>query len=368
MLAITTARARCSGPHDRLRVAPRGPHGFTLIELLVSLSIISILIALLLPAVQSAREAARRAACSNNLRQMGLALNSYQSGRGTFPLLYEGLVTSDGTPKGTPLGFGAFSVHSSLLPYLEQPGLYDSINFSVPGPGDAGSFDVSRPHPANGTAARIALALFLCPSDPAGRSDEGWAGTNYRSNLGTVLPPSGASAAPIEGLNGAFAPLRAFGPEVFLDGLSTTAAFSEKPSGGGTERGAYNRFIGYWWESSGALYTSADELIAICRSRRSDPPFYSNGVGTTWLQPSFKQTYYNHNAGPNRDVPDCIGGWNGGEPPLSNGSFAARSYHPGGVYVGLVDGHVKFVTNSVGLAVWRGAGTRAGDEATGGLD
>lgn len=342
--------------------------GFTLIELIASVSIISLLIALLLPAVQSAREAARRVACANNLRQLGLAMSAYQSSWRTYPLLYEGLSTSDGTPSGRILGLGDFSVHCPLLPSLEQGGLYDSINFSVTTANVIPRMVKVDPHLANSTASRVVVAAFLCPSDPsAGSWTQDGAGTNFRANLGTVMPPSGLSLAPIEGHNGAFVALRALGPESYLDGLSNTMAFSEKPIGN-IAKGPYDRFIGYWWSEPGALYSTADVLIAICRSVGATPPHYSNIVGTSWLLPGMKYTTYNHNAGPNRAVPDCEGGWNGGDPPLYSGSFAARSYHPGGVHACAIDGHVRFVLNSVQLSVWRAAGTRAGGEAATGLD
>ncbi len=351
---------KSSGRHN-IPHCPRR-RGFTLIELLVCVSIIVLLMALLLPAVQSAREAARRGTCANNLRQFGLALNTYQSTFKTFPLLYHGLVTSDGTPGGRILGLGAFSIHCALLPALEQSALANSINFSVPGAAEVGTIDFNVPHPANLTASKVVVATFLCPSDPAASRDlSGGAGTNYRTNLGTALNPSGGSVGPIEGQNGAFVFLQAIGPESFLDGLSNTMAFAEKPAGD-ISGGPFDRFIGYWWADSGALYTSADGLIAACRSSGAAPPHYSNIVGGVWLLPGLKYTYYNHNSGPNRDVPDCQGGWNAGEPPLLNGSFAARSYHPGGVHACAADGHARFVRDAVQLPVWRALGTRAGGE------
>ena len=182
MLAGTTVGASCFRRRECSFSCVPAKFGFTLIELLVSVSIVSILIGLLLPAVQSAREAARMASCANNLHQLGLALGAYQSAHGTFPYLYDGLVTTDGTPKGKCLGIGAFSVHSSLLPQLEQGPLYNAINFSVPGSDDASYAGGSWPHPANETAARVTLGVFLCPSDPCGGSKEGWGRTNYGSS------------------------------------------------------------------------------------------------------------------------------------------------------------------------------------------
>ena len=123
--------------------------GFTLIELLVVIAIISVLIALLLPAVQSAREAARRIQCTNNLKQMGLGLHNYEGITGAFPPsniagYFNGTFTSNG-----------FSVHARILPFMEQGVAFNSINF----------FFTHRTV-QNSTVVGLALSCFLCPSDP----------------------------------------------------------------------------------------------------------------------------------------------------------------------------------------------------------
>src|SRR5690348_4351264 len=124
--------------------------GFTLIELLVVIAIIAVLIALLLPAVQAAREAARRAQCVNNLKQIGLGLHNYHSTSDSFPL------GSSYTNKAT---WNNWSAHALMLPYIEQTALYSSINFMLPGPGDA------LGGPMNSTAFRSLVTSFMCPSD-----------------------------------------------------------------------------------------------------------------------------------------------------------------------------------------------------------
>jgi len=348
----------------------RGPAargGFTLIELLVVISVISLLIGLLLPAVQSAREAARRASCGNNLRQIGLALNQYQSTWTHYPLLYEGLFTRPDKDGEAPQGFGSFSVHSTLLPFLDRSDAYHAINHQVPVISELVHFDPTAPHPANATVGRLSVDVFLCPSDPVRARVGEWGGVNFRANIGTVIPPSGAGAslAPVEGVNGAFIVGGSVGAGDFLDGASSTVAFSEKPKGA-ESRGGLDRFIGHWWQDYGLLYTTADELLAACRMLDEPPQSYSNEVGAIWMQWGLKNTEYTHNAVPNSAVPDCQGGWNASSYPFRNGSFAARSYHPNGVNAAFVDGHVAFIGASVDVRTWRALGTRDGGEPVSG--
>src|ERR1700694_1311671 len=123
---------------------------FTLIELLVVIAIIAILIGLLVPAVQKVREAASRLTCSNNLKQIGLAFHNYHGVRGSFPPGFASqAATVDGPSRGPGWGWGAH-----LLPYLEQSGLYNKIDFTK---------DIA--HPANAQARVASMSIFLCPSD-----------------------------------------------------------------------------------------------------------------------------------------------------------------------------------------------------------
>src|SRR5271155_4615272 len=125
--------------------------GFTLIELLVVISIIGVLIALLLPAVQAAREAARRTQCVNNLKQLGLALHSYESASRSFPPGYVSNFDASGNDTGPGWGWPAM-----LLPQIEQKPLFDGVNFNMP------IDDLSNP-----TTRLMWLTVFLCPSDSA---------------------------------------------------------------------------------------------------------------------------------------------------------------------------------------------------------
>src|SRR3954454_15319894 len=136
------------------RLPVRGRFGFTLIELLVVIAIIAVLIGLLLPAIQKVREAAARAKCQNNLKQIGLAFHNYHSAKGRFPSGFVSrAVSEDGPGLGPGWGWAAF-----LLPYLEQEPLFRRIDLTR---------DVADP--ANAAARVASVPLFLCPSDdPAG--------------------------------------------------------------------------------------------------------------------------------------------------------------------------------------------------------
>ena len=202
----------------------RGRHrGFTLIELLVVIAIISVLIALLLPAVQSAREAARRIQCVNNLKQIGLAVHNYHEANNSFPpgqLLY--------------MNWQDLSSHVSLLPYVEQLALYNAFNLADVYPIN-GMGPVLPSYPPNTTAARTQVAGFLCPSD-LNRLTNPEGHTNYCGNSGST--PEAAEV--ISWANGPFVAAAPdgnyFGCRVFRfanvrDGLSSTACFSEKVLG-----------------------------------------------------------------------------------------------------------------------------------------
>ncbi len=302
---------------------------FTLIELLTTIAIIGFLVALVLPAVQMARESARHSQCSTNLRQIGLALNNYVSSFGSLPNASNGL---------------AYSPHSMLLPYLDDPVLFNAINFSVI------AFDVS-PTSANHTAMRIRPAGFLCPSDSSSTTEGvGW--SSYPANRG-VNYRIGSSD------NGAFSlpmPSASLSLGSFTDGMSTTAAVSEWVVGLYlTQR-----------DPKGPVYETQTQLIAKnefdqfaqechnlnTRTARIDVP----DKGIYWHQGGYLHTNYNHTLGPNDHSCMTGGGW------VQYGAFSTSSRHPGGVNLLYTDGHVRYSSAHVHIQLWRAIGTRNGGE------
>ncbi len=208
--------------------------GFTLIELLVVIAIIAVLISLLLPAVQSAREAARRAQCINNMKQIGLAMHNYHTANGTFP---SGGTVARQSGTATTSTWGTWSAHALMLGYLEQQPLYNASNFSwavVMGPGWA----------INTTVTNSMVSSFLCPSDemspsPVPAGDQ-WSGrlNNYYASVGTTIGYEGRRRTPYSTPRGS-SPWagRAYGVQNITDGTSNTIAFGESvvgPDTGGT--------------------------------------------------------------------------------------------------------------------------------------
>ena len=357
----------------------RARRAFTLIELLVVIAIIGVLIALLLPAVQSAREAARRSQCVNNLKQIGLAFHNYLSSSG------------DTLPPAAIDGVQNFSALARLLPFLEQTTISNSMNFSLSARWDgwAGNSGLSSPpYPGEGawfqaTAACTQVQVFLCPSDPNKGSTDGpgntipslstkfWASSNYPINAGTNRYinnwyPNGV-AYNLSTWDGAFKTPVSLA--TFVDGTSNTAIFSEWCKGVGNGSTPYK-------DGLALEYTSGS--VTVGGQNPGGNAAGNNGVQWNWLQAQNCQlngtTQFNgykgewwiwsmHSFYSATQVPNgrsCV--YNDNQWDRITGMRSVSSYHPGGVNVLFGDGSVKFVKSTINYVPWYAIATPNGGE------
>lgn len=324
--------------------------GFTLIEALVSIGVIGILTALLLPAVQGAREASRRAACANNLRQIGLAVHGYTDAHHAYPPNW--LRDEERNPSRY---VSMVSVQARILPYLEQTALYDSINFQC----SLVSEPLIEPNHEQilyempRTVFTTRISTFLCPSDHSPLRHG--PASSYRASTGEGPHLRLTEEYPDSG-NGLFPERGNVSPSDVADGLSHTAAFSERNLGSGRldspspDRDCTNAAI-LWWRT-------ADDILKVSRIAARRGNFCFANAGEHWFWGWRASTLYTHTQEPNGRVPDGIVQ---PDKPIV-GMVTARSQHPGGVNLLMGDGSTRFVTESISRAVWRGLGTRSGGE------
>jgi prepilin-type N-terminal cleavage/methylation domain-containing protein/prepilin-type processing-associated H-X9-DG protein len=324
--------------------------GFSLIELLVVMGIIGVLIALLLPAVQAAREASRRLACQNNLHQLGLALHAYEQSNGTFPPALSQLTDQE---------YGGFySIYARMLPHLDQGPLYNAINFPIgTWPTDSYLFPLGttrdRMNAVNGTVMHTTLNVLLCPTDGGPFAATG---CSYRGNAG-VGPGWGTTFEHPDSGNGLFPEIGPVSSAQVADGLSHTVAFSERLRGSGRASGRLSAERDVFRNSTG-FTRDADDILQACRiAARPSNSGYTRS-GKWWFWTGRENTLYVHAQVPNGIVPDCTYG--GALPALD--MFTARSRHPGGVNVLMGDGSGRFVSESIDRGAWRGLGSRNGGE------
>jgi len=348
--------APAAGPRSVTAVDPqrtRARSGFTLIESMVVVSVIGLLVALVLPAVHSSREAARRAQCANNLKQIGLALHNYEAANNSFPLNWRDPRVDPSRGHPFYIGSRPYSALTRLLPYLEQRPLFAAINFEVETfPTWNGS---SFPFPQNQTAFATTLSFYLCPSDAA--SSPTPYGCNYRGNYG-VGPSVATNWETYDSGTGFYTFPGVLTPSSFPDGLSHTVAYSERLRGTGTGGGLVPaRDLGDIMVMSGCVSRDADYALQCCQlAATRDFPAYRD-AGFTWFYGDFDCAAYNHAQEPNGRIPDALTAsatW--------MGIATARSLHPGGVNGLMADGSVRFFKETIARAAWRGLGTRNGGE------
>lgn len=337
--------------HLRCSLTCRSRPAFTIIECLVVIGIVGLLAALLMPAVQQARETARRVQCANQLRQISLAALAYQESANVFPVPHGMSGVGNRRSPRDWFWYKPFSLYALVLPQLDQGALYNATNVdcSVRDPYLASHPFGTPCWECNTTTMGIQLDLLLCPSD-GGSGDRGWVGNcNYRANLGTQM-----DYFSVDGPYGDV--LRPISPAAVVDGLSNTVGFSEKLRG----RVGGQRFLARRDMVIGLMRSpdSINEARAICSELRGQSEGLYTFAGLDWLRSDLAYTCYNHALEPNSSICDCV-------MPLSTlviGLVTARSNHPGGVQASMVDGSVRFIKNSVSLAVWRALATRNGGE------
>ena len=291
--------------------------GFTLIELLVSISIIGMLIAILLPAVQAAREAARRMQCQNNLKQIGLALQNYHAGLKTFPSGYISSWDNSGRDTGPGWGWGA-----QLLPFIEQAAVHNSIDFAKP------------IESATNTPARmLTLNSWLCPSDSSPNPWNAVTRDGSGNPIGTICQVAAANYIGVFGVTepgvdgeGVFFRNSRISMKDIVDGTSATMAVGERSHqwGQATWVGAVTNAKIFPPPGSPAIPIAENASCMVLGHTFEGPPNSPNTEGNNF-----------------------------------------SSEHSNGATFAFADGHVEFISSSINKDVYRALSTRAAAEVIG---
>lgn len=312
-------------------ISTRGNRGFTLVELLVVIAIIGILVALLLPAVQAAREAARRAHCTNNLKQLGLGILNYESSCGVFPPteIHGGTWMPN---YRDPYNYqhcdweGSIGMWCNLiLPFIEQQAAHDKLDFEIIPQYDS---------PDNVEVMRMTFPILLCPSDPYSDLTTDWGGRGRNARIMHYYAVNGS------------------------DENTGNTHGDQKPG---------QNWYGHCNKHDGIFYNDSATTVAAVRDGTS---------GTAMVCEVWGRKYPNHAT--------IAGDPRGGEssrgmnlhtavyfdftPNIYHADpWHAASFHPGGVNVLFADGSVHFISDTIDLATWKALATIRGGEVTGGF-
>ena len=355
---------------------PRPRAAFSLVELLVVIAIIGTLVGLLLPAVQSAREAARRMGCASNLRQFGLALLQYESARGHFPPTdARGSAAQSGTASG------GWSLHARILPYAEETAITDQFDFKRAA--FTGIFSSQVPHPAFAPLFATSVPMLLCPSDgaPAVTPCNGfnYGGNNYMVSFGSATADGAGGrrwdfSRPTDGI--VYEKSRVRIGQV-TDGASKTVIASEAVRSVGPDTafpaGSPPAFpYTFTFNGSGdfnsttvamngnATPTTADVDALVSAWATKSVTWRATGAsmrgrGVSWAATTQGNSLTNGFLPPNSRIPDYVVHW--------SGFFGPKSYHPGGANVLCADGHVVFLAQDTDASLHRAFHSIAGGEA-----